>query len=228
MKFTNLKKLFFGFVFFNLLISNGNAIEPYIEGQFGFSSVENVSGDTLVQASGFNVAITVDDLSYENGTLFGAEFGLKNIIPNSNIRMGLGISSFEAEFENGRITAGTTFNGVAVTASTTFTAADAAAAGFTLDNDVTLFGLNTYLDMPTDSEFTPFIGLGLGFADIENAEDNEFGVSFLFGGNYKITDIAYIGAKGGYHNIFGATDKIGIEYDDINVWIFNIALGVEF
>ena len=68
----------------------------------------------------------------------------------------------------------------------------------------------------------------LGFADIENAEDNEFTASFLFGANYKITDNAYIGAKGAYHNVFGPTDSLGIEYDDINVWTFNIALGIEF
>ena len=226
---TIMKKYIF-FIFFIFYSSQfAYSAQPYLEGQLGVGMVEDVSGSTIVRTGGFNVAVGVDDLSYDSGLLFGGEFGFKNIGQNSNLRMGLGISTFEAEFEDGTITAGTTFNGVAVSVSTAFTAADAAAVGVTLDNDVTLFGLNTYLDIPTtNSGFTPYIGIGLGFADIENAEDNEFAASFLFGGNYKITDNAYIGAKGAYHNIFGPTDEAGIEYDDINAWTFNIALGIEF
>jgi len=228
MKKTNLKKLLYVPLLYGLLISSSFSAEPYLEGQVGMASVEDANGDTLVRTGGFNVAVSVDDLSYDSALMFGGEFGFKNLIPNANLRMGFGISTFEAEFEDGTITAGTTFNGVTVTASTAFTAADATAAGFTLDNDVTLFALNSYIDIPTQSELSPYIGVGLGFADIENAEDNEFTASFLFGANYKITDNAYIGAKGAYHNVFGPTDSLGIEYDDINVWTFNIALGIEF
>ena len=95
-----LKKILFGTVASCLLISNGFAIEPYIEGQVGVGVVEDVSGATLIRTGGFNLAVSVDDLSYENGLLFGGEFGFKNIVPNSNLRMGFGITTFEAEFED--------------------------------------------------------------------------------------------------------------------------------
>lgn len=224
------KKIFYISLFYGILISNGFSIEPYVEGQFGVGIVEDVDGSTIIgDATGFNVSINLTDLEYDNSLAFGGEFGFKNIIPNSNIRMALGITAFEAEFEKGNGSAALNFGGTAlITASGSFTAAEAAALGLTLTNDVRLFGLNTYLDLSTNSVFVPYIGIGLGFADIENAKDNEFAASFMLGGKYMITDNSYIGAKGSYYNIFGPTDKAGIEYDDINAWTFSMTLGIEF
>ena len=227
MKKTNLKKLLYVPFLYALLISNSFSIEPYIEGQVGVGVVEDTSGSSFTSSGGFSAAVSLDNLSYENGLLLGAEFGVKNIV--NNLRMGIGIISFEAEFENGEGVAALSSGGTVILAAAgSFTAADLASAGITADNDVTAYSLNTYLDLNTNSDLTPFIGIGFGFADIENAEDNEFAISLLFGGNYKITDKAYIGAKGGYYNIAGPTDKIGINYDDINAWTFNVALGIEF
>ena len=61
------------------------------------ASVEDANGDTLVRTGGFNVAVSVDDLSYDSALMFGGEFGFKNLIPIANLRMGFGISTFEAD-----------------------------------------------------------------------------------------------------------------------------------
>jgi len=225
---TIMKKYIF-FIFFIFYSSQfAYSAQPYLEGQIGTAIVEDVSGTLIVRGSGFNQAIGIEN-SYDDALTLGGEFGFKNIIPNSNIRMALGITAFEIELETATASiAGTTFNGTAISGSVTFTRDQLATVGVSFDNDVRIFGLNTYLDLSKDTTFVPYIGLGLGLADIENAEDMEFAASFMFGGNYMITDNAYIGAKGGYHNIFGPTDKLGIEYDDVNAWTFNIALGIEF
>ena len=225
-----IKKILYLSVFYGLFVSNSFSIEPYIEGQFGVGIVEDVDGSTVIDATnGFNLSVNLTDLEYDNSLAFGGEFGVKDIIPNSNIRMALGITAFEAEFERGNVSAALNFAGsTLVSASGSFTAAEAASLGVTLTNDVRIFGLNTYLDLLADSTFVPYIGIGLGFADIENAEDNEFAASFMIGGNYRITDNSYIGAKGSYYNVLGPTDKAGIEYDDVNAWTFSMTLGIEF
>mgnify|MGYP001439077979 CR=1 FL=1 len=84
MKKTNLKKLLYVPLLYGLLISSSFSAEPYLEGQVGMASVEDANGDTLVRTGGFNVAVSVDDLSfqwYNDGNLLIGETA-QNIFTN--------------------------------------------------------------------------------------------------------------------------------------------------
>ena len=88
--------------------------------------------------------------------------------------------------------------------------------------------LNTYYDFKTSTDFTPFVGFGIGLADIENAEDNAFAYSVSAGAKYNIDKNVYVGAKGAYTRIDGPTDQFGIEFKDIAVFSANVSVGYEF
>ena len=228
MKKTNLKKLLYVPFLYALLISNSFSADAYIEGHVGTAFIDDVSATLLPRDTGFNQNIGVES-EYDDALSLGGEFGFTSVVPNSNIRVGFGVTTFEAELETlTASTSGTTFNGTTISGSLTFTRAQLLSVGADLDTDVRIFGVNTYYDLATNADFVPYVGLGLGLADIEDAEDNEFAASFMIGGRYMITDNAYIGAKGAYHYVLGITDEAGIEYDDITAWTINVVLGIEF
>jgi opacity protein-like surface antigen len=87
---------------------------------------------------------------------------------------------------------------------------------------------NAYYDFKNDSKFTPFVGFGLGVADIKNAKDNEFTYSLNAGAKYNIDKNVYVGAKAAYTNINGPADQLGLKYQNIEIYTANVALGYEF
>jgi opacity protein-like surface antigen len=87
---------------------------------------------------------------------------------------------------------------------------------------------NAYYDIKNASAFTPFIGFGVGMADIKNAKDNEFAWSASVGGKYNIDKNMYLGLKGSYTSVSGITDKIGLEYKDMDAYSAHALLGYQF
>jgi opacity protein-like surface antigen len=100
--------------------------------------------------------------------------------------------------------------------------------GVNLDNSVKLYMANAYYDIKNASAFTPFIGFGVGMADIKNAKDNEFAWSASVGGKYNIDKNMYLGLKGSYTSVNGITDKIGLEYKDMDAYSAHALLGYQF
>ena len=101
-------------------------------------------------------------------------------------------------------------------------------AGISLDNSVKLYMANAYYDIKNASAFTPFVGLGIGMADVQNAKDNEFAWAASVGGKYNIDKNMYLGLKGSYTSVNGITDKIGIEYKDMDAYSAHALLGYQF
>ena len=97
-----------------------------------------------------------------------------------------------------------------------------------LDNSAKVYMLNAYYDFKNSSQFTPFVGTGIGMADIQNAKDNELALSASLGGKYNFDKNIYLGLKGAFTRVNGPTDKIGIEYEDIDLWSAHALLGYEF
>jgi opacity protein-like surface antigen len=87
---------------------------------------------------------------------------------------------------------------------------------------------NAYYDFKNDSQFTPFVGFGLGVADIKNATDNEFAYTVNAGAKYNIDKNVYIGVKAAYTNINGPSDELGLKYQNLEIFTANVALGFEF
>ena len=125
-------------------------------------------------------------------------------------------------------------NGVITNGSTTYTgpvtvtAANLASVGANFDNRVNLYMLNAYYDFKTSTDFTPFVGFGIGLADIKNAKDTEFAYSVNAGAKYNIDKNVYVGAKGAYTRVNGPTDQLGIKFQDIAVYSANVSIGYEF
>ena len=96
------------------------------------------------------------------------------------------------------------------------------------DNDITSYSLNGYYDLTKTDKLTPFIGLGVGQADIQNAKDKELSTSLYLGARYSVNDNVYVGWKVNYTMINGPEDKLGIQYDDITTYGLTMSIGYIF
>tara|TARA_Y100001968_G_scaffold189336_1_gene173541 strand:- start:634 stop:1356 length:723 start_codon:yes stop_codon:yes gene_type:complete len=107
------------------------------------------------------------------------------------------------------------------------------------DADVTTLLFNAYWDFENDSKFTPYLGGGVGSADIEAAnftatyngqtqtfdaqERDSFVWKGVLGLAYEVTNNVNIFAEGTYTEIsqfvsLGSSDTIHIEYDQVTAW----------
>jgi opacity protein-like surface antigen len=130
------------------------------------------------------------------------------------MRLGLSAKKFKAKFNamelNGSLTDGTT----TVTGPVTAKRSEFGSIANSLDNKVQVYYLTGYYDFPTDNKLTPYVGVGVGLADIQNAKDKEFALGLSAGANYDVTEKIYLGMRLDYSRIAaGVTDKIGITYE---------------
>jgi opacity protein-like surface antigen len=203
------------------------SVGPYVEGQIGRMQVNDVDGSTSAAAGGFNVDASTK-AEYDSDIAFGAEIGVRKIA-DTGFRVGASFTSFQADLEQVDLGAALSFNGTVIgTAAGTFTADQLATAGVTLDNDVKAYSINAYYDFDLDKRFTPYVGVGIGLADIENANDKELMLSGHAGINYALTEKLYVGARGTYHRINGPSDSFGIDYDDITAYSVGAVVGYNF
>ena len=208
-------------------LANSQSFSPYIEGQLGRTQVQDADGATTVSGSGFNAAVNVT-LEYDASISYGAEVGFRNI-GGTGIRAGLSFNTLKAKFDKGTVSAALSHNGTVVASgAASFTKADAEAAGVDLDNNVNTYSLNAYYDFDIGGKFAPYVGAGVGIADIEHADSNELALSLHAGANYAFTDKIYAGLKASYHRVEGPTDKFGINYDDVTAYTVGVVLGYRF
>lgn len=185
--------------------ATAQAATPYVEGQLGYANL----GD--VNASKENVS-----LSYDSDVTFGAEFGFKDVIV-PNLRIGTSITTVKFDFNGGQVD------------GTPVTRAEAVADGYNYDARVNLYMVNAYYDFKTSTDFTPFVGFGLGVADVKisNEDSTEFAYSFNAGAKYNIDKNLYVGAKAAYTRVSGPTIE-ATETQDINLYTVNLSVGYEF
>lgn len=208
---------------------NAQAATPYIEGQIGYANASKVNTNTYngEVEPGITATDFMAKLNYDSSASFGAEIGMKDVlIPN--LRVGASFTTMKFDLKNATLSGilddgDTIFEGP-VTVSNT----DLASVGLTFDNRVNLYMANAYYDFKNDSQFTPFVGFGLGVADIKNATDNEFAYTVNAGAKYNIDKNVYIGAKAAYTNINGPSDQLGIKFKNLELYSVNVALGYEF
>ena len=219
-----MKKLVILLFTFSLLgFQSVKSEEFYIEGQVNYHQVDDV--DTSSYSDTINGEVIVGKLTneYDTDIGLGFEVGAKNV-SNSNLRIGLSYS--ETKIELTKLTVSGTVDGVAGSAS--YTPAQVSAEGVSFDNDVKSYSLNAYYDLETNGTFTPYVGVGLGQVDIENANDKELSKSLYLGGRHSIDDKMYVGIKGAYTIIDGPSDKLGLTYDDITQKSLSLIVGYNF
>jgi len=206
-------------------------MKPYIEAQINYHNPDDVSSNTLSGASTHNGITTSASIrienEYDNETAAGVEFGF-SVSDNSRI----GFAYTRPDFELDKITlTGTLTDGTTtLTDAGTFSRDQLATVGpaDTFDNEVRLLSMNYYYDFDLSSEIKPFLGFGVGIANIENAKDNELALSLHGGAKYYLSDKVYLGGKASYSQIQGPTDGFGFKYEDIDFWTATLALGYEF
>ena len=205
-------------------------LKPYIEGQLGWSNLDDVQSETLSTPLDGGSASASFKTKYDSTVSGGFELGIKNI-GIENLRLGASYQTMKFDME--KVTGTATLTGTAETLlpNAVYTGditSNVRSVGINLDNRVNLYMANAYYDFKNSSPFTPFLGFGIGMADIKNAKDNEFAWSAHLGGKYNITPNVYLGLKGSYTGVKGITDKLGIQYDDFDAYSGHALLGYEF
>jgi opacity protein-like surface antigen len=209
---------------------NAHAAEFYIEGQLGATVIENVDTATYSDTAGgvtySNVSASIDfDTAYTGAAEIGVGgFGV------DNLRLGLSVKHLKAKLNAITISGTATDGTTTLTGPASFSRADldTIGAGSVFDNTVRIFSVTGYYDFKNDSAFTPYLGAGIGLADIENAKDKEFALNLSAGVNYAITEKIYLGVRADYHRIEGPTDKIGVNYDTIQAYSAMASVGYRF
>jgi opacity protein-like surface antigen len=202
-------------------------LKPYIEGQLGWSNLNDV--DTKATNLPISDAVTASataKIKYDNSVSGGFEIGA-NHVGIENLRIGVSFNRMKFDME--KVTGSLALSTSSASLETTGDITEAVRSlGVNLDNSVKLYMANAYYDIKNASAFTPFIGFGVGMADIKNAKDNEFAWSASVGGKYNIDKNMYLGLKGSYTSVNGITDKIGLEYKDMDAYSAHALLGYQF
>jgi opacity protein-like surface antigen len=202
-------------------------LKPYIEGQLGWSNLNDVDTKaTNLPISDAATASATAKIKYDNSVSGGFEIGA-NHVGIENLRIGVSFNrmKFDMEKVKGSLALSTSSASLETTGDITEAVRS---LGVDLDNSVKLYMANAYYDIKNASAFTPFIGFGVGMADIKNAKDNEFAWSASVGGKYNIDKNMYLGLKGSYTSVNGITDKIGLEYKDMDAYSAHALLGYQF
>ena len=223
-----MKKLLILLFTFSLLgLQSVKSQDFYIEGHVNYNQVDDVDVDNVGSFEGLTFSNMNASLDYDSDIGLGFEVGAINV-SDSNLRIGLSYSETKIELKKasgtGTVTDGTSTVDFAVSA----TKAELDEIGLSFENDVKSYSLNAYYDLETNGTFTPYVGVGLGQVDIENANDKELSKSLYLGGRHSIDDNMYLGIKGAYTMIDGPSDKLSISYDDITIKSLSLIVGYNF
>jgi len=203
-------------------------LKPYIEGQLGYAKLKDVDTEAFSGSVGGGTATLSARGDFDKSFAGGVELGVGNI-GDTNFR--LGASYTRMDFDMEKVTGTLTTTGVSGVANGTYTADITQYirdAGINIDNRVNLYMANAYYDFKNESSFTPFLGVGLGMADVQNAKDNEFAYQGVIGGKFNIDKNMYLGLKGVYTKVNGITDELDIKYKDMDAYSGHVLLGVNF
>lgn len=197
--------------------------QGYMEGQIGYTFIDDIDTETF---SSVETGTVQGSLEYDSAVGYGLEIGIKNFESYNILRMGLAWNRFSADLDKASIdiSGGTLIGPISGSASSS----ELKSAGLNLDNDVNVYTANFYYDIPLKSGFTPYLGFGIGVADIDNAKNNELALIGMIGGRYEISDDTYLGVKYQYIDVDDFEDESGIEFDGAGAHMISATLGIDF
>jgi len=200
----------------------------YIEGQLSYNQVQDVDTNTYTgTGGGITFTNLKGKLEYDSNFGYGVEVGVSEFL-NKNVRVGLSYGESKIELKKATGSGTAAVGGTIVNFAVSATPAELSSIGLSFDNDVKNYSLNVYYDFDKVNGLIPFIGVGLGQADIQNAKDEEFTKSLYLGARYFVDKNMYVGGKGTYTIIDGPEDKLGIKYDDITQYGVVLSVGYQF
>ena len=195
----------------------------YIEGQVGYGYIDDVDTKTYSSIETGSVKASLD---YDPDVAFGLEIGIRDFESQNVFRLGLAWNRLKADLDKAsvKISGGTVIGPVSGKASSS----ELKAAGLDFDNDVDVYTVNAYYDFPVKMAFKPYLGLGVGVADIDNAKDTERAIIGIIGGRYEISDGVNLGIKYQYIDVDNFKDDLGIKYDGASAQMISATLGMDF
>ena len=200
----------------------------YVEGQLGATSVWDLDTATYSGAvGGITYTNTKASFAYQPAFSYGVEAGLRNV-GGMPVRIGLAYQGFAAKVDKVTGSGSFTYNGTTYHLSQTVARAQLSSAGLDFDNQVHLFFANAYYDFNSGSAFRPFIGAGIGLANIEHAKNNELALNASVGAQYDLTSTVYVGGKLQLSWVNGPKDKLGVSYNNVMATTGMMSLGVKF
>jgi hypothetical protein len=225
----SMKKIIYSFFLMSFAVIS-HADNFYFEGNIGRYDLDTVNTNTYSNsftANGVTFGSSFSgDLDYDEDYALGFELGMKI---NENVRLGISYTDLDLSFEGANLSASVTDGTTTVNASARLTAADANALGLNWDNDADVYMLNAYYDFNNvHAKYIPFVGVGIGQADISNANDDETALSLAAGVNMDLENNMYAGLKLMLTQIDGPTDGLGITYEDIDVTSLHFMIGYKF
>ena len=212
-----------------LVIGDTDPRNSYAEVGFGVIMPSDASTEALTGSSG---GVTFNNLrsniEYDSATIWSLEYG-RYLDKSVGLRMGVNYSSFKLKLKRLYGSGSYTYGGTTYNVSTSYNRSEITGSGVTFDNNVKILSLNIYKDFDrSSSDVTPFLGFGLGQADIENAKDNEMAYSFILGVNYDFSDKTYVSGRFQSTVISGPTDSVGLKYEDGDAQTLMVSVGTRF
>ena len=196
----------------------------YIEGQVNYTQVQDIDLKNFTGNSNVRFFENLKGkLGYDSDIGYGVEVGVSEFL-NKNFRLGLSYGANKIELKKATEISNT--DGELLPSSAT--PQEVRSLGLNFDSNVKIYSLNAYYDFNNFNSFVPFVGAGLGQADILNAKDKELSKSLYLGARYLIDKNIYVGGKGTYSMIDGPEDKKGMKYDDISLYAVTLSIGYQF
>lgn len=202
------------------------AANMYIEGSLGYFVASDVS---TKEYSGTSSGITFSDfkadLEYEDDLLFRGGVGL-NL--NNGFRIGLSYADIALSFESATVTGSATDGTTTIDVNEPVSRGDVSSLGLTFDSDAEVLIASVFYDFKTDYSLEPFLGLGVGQADVKNLKSDENVISLTAGARYDLQDNWYLTTSASYIRIDGGEDQLDIQYDDFDVFLYDVGIGYSF
>jgi len=204
------------------------AVTPYVEGQLTYINIDDVDSKSLSgSVSGITYTGAKVEHDYDNDLAFGFEIGAKDF-GIKGIRLGLSYTRAKFDLDSSEVTGSITDGTTTINAGLNIKSSEFKSVGLDFDNSAKLYMANLYYDFDLNEKLKPFVGVGAGWADIENIDGNEFAVSVSAGAKYYFDKQVYLGGKASYTNINSPKDDLGLKYDDIELYSATVMLGYEF
>ena len=205
----------------------------YLEGQVGAVALGDLDSKPLtgtglmngssVTYNNFKLSQTADPT-----TAYGGEIGIRNLF-NTRFRLGLAWVGFQQKIKDINGTGGFTTTGGTYTLGAGSTPPNSAlsAAGVHFDNRLNIYTANAYYDFRQVMWHRPFIGFGVGTADIEHSTKKSLTMTGSVGTQVNITRNIYAGVKLTGYWIKGPKDGL-IDYKPITAGTALFTTGVHF
>ncbi len=205
----------------------------YLEGQVGGVALGDLESKPLTGTSIVNgSSVTYNNLKLNQtadpAMAYGGEIGIRNLL-NTRFRLGFAWVGFTQKIKDISGAGGFTTTGGTYTLGAGSTPPNSAllAAGVHFDNRLNIYTANAYYDFRQVMWHRPFIGLGVGTADIEHSAKKNLTVSGTVGTQVNITRNIYAGVKLTAYWIKGPKDGM-IDYKPLTAGTVMFTTGVHF